>query len=267
MAVFTDVFDDVTKLGRKIPTSEYLPEGKYPIVDQGQQLIAGYTNKSNGLFSDVPVIIFGDHTRVIKYIDEPCFLGADGVKLLKAKDGGANYKYLYYVLSNAKIPNTGYNRHFKWLKEVEIPSYSYEEQTHIVSLLDKVSELIDLRKRQLQKLDELVKSRFIELFGDPVASENKRKLSEIGRIFTGNTPSMKEPSYYESNDIPFIKPSDLNESGVTNIEGIYFGKSQTCCSHYSSKCSSCDMYRYNWKNWHNLKRKLLQSADKFCCAQ
>ena len=103
---------------------------------------------------------------------------------------------------------------------LEIVWPSLDKQQYIVEVLDKVRELIALRKEQLAKLDQLVKSRFIELFGDPVASKNKRKLSEIGRVFTGNTPSMKEPSYYESNDIPFIKPSDLNESGVTYIDGV-----------------------------------------------
>ena len=81
MAVFSEVFEDVTKLGHKIPKENYLDEGKYPIIDQGQTYIAGYSNNSEGLYSDVPAIIFGDHTRIIKYVDMPCFLGADGVTL------------------------------------------------------------------------------------------------------------------------------------------------------------------------------------------
>lgn len=60
-----------------------------------------------GLFKDVPVIIFGDHTRIVKYVEMPFFIGADGVKILKSKIDNANYKYLYYALKNAKIPNTG----------------------------------------------------------------------------------------------------------------------------------------------------------------
>ncbi len=170
MAKFTDVFDDVTKCGRKLPTYKYKPSGAYPIIDQGKNQIAGYTNETEGLFTDVPVIIFGDHTRILKYVDKPFFLGADGVKVLKAKNQNSNYKFFYYALSSAKIPNTGYNRHFKWLKEVNIPSYSEREQVQIVSELDKVTALIDLRKEQLQKLDQLVKSRFIELFGEPLAN-------------------------------------------------------------------------------------------------
>ena len=168
MARFLDVFEDVTKFGKKIPTSEYLTTGKYPVIDQGQNYIAGYIDKEDGLFENVPVVIFGDHTRVIKYIDKPFFLGADGVKVLKAKSDDANYKYLYYVLSSANIPDTGYNRHFKWLKEIDIPNHSIQEQKQIVEELDKVSLLIEQRNQQLSKLDELVKARFTEMFGDPV---------------------------------------------------------------------------------------------------
>lgn len=167
MARFADIFLDVTKEGRKIPKENYLPMGRYPIIDQGQEYIAGYTDESDGLYEDIPAIVFGDHTRIIKYIDSPCFLGADGVKLLKAKDVHANYKYLYYALCNARIPNTGYNRHFKWLKEIEISMPSEDKQYHIAAVLDKLTDLISLRKQQLVKLDELVKARFIELFGDP----------------------------------------------------------------------------------------------------
>ncbi len=166
MAKFLDIFVDVTKDGCKIPKENYLDHGAYPIIDQGQEYIAGFSNESEGLYEDVPAIIFGDHTRIIKYVDRPCFLGADGVKLLKARDSNPNYKYLYYALCHAKIPNTGYNRHFKWLKEIDIKLPSKDEQQHIVAILDKISDLISLHKQQLTKLDELVKARFVEMFGD-----------------------------------------------------------------------------------------------------
>ena len=187
MAIFTDVLLDVTKNGHKLPTNEYKEFGLHPIIDQGQNDIAGYTDETSGLFSDVPAIIFGDHTRVIKYVDAPFFIGADGVKILKAKDNKANYKFLYYALSSAKIPNTGYNRHFKWLKEVDIPTYTEREQSQIVSELDKVTALIDLRKEQLEKLDMLVKSRFIELFGDihEPSKWEKKPWSELVTIQNG----------------------------------------------------------------------------------
>ena len=171
MASFDEVLKDCTKLGTKIPTSEYLESGKYPIIDQGQNDIAGYYDSDDGLFEDVPTIVFGDHTRVVKYVDKPCFLGADGVKLLCPLDKDINCKYLFYQLSCADIPNTGYNRHFKWVKALDFKIPSSDEQNHVVEVLDKVTELISLRKQQLFKLDELVKARFVEMFGDPVYNE------------------------------------------------------------------------------------------------
>ena len=179
---FENVFSDETKLGRKIQTSEYLSVGKYPVIDQGQAQIAGYTDLEDGLFTDVPAIVFGDHTRIIKYIDSPFFLGADGVKVLKAKVDGTDYKYLFYCLQNAKIPNTGYNRHFKWLKEVKIPLPPLDEQRHIAAVLDKVSDLIAKRREQLDKLDELVKARFVEMFGDPVSNTKGLQTLPLGKV-------------------------------------------------------------------------------------
>ena len=209
MATFTEIFDDVTKYGTKIPTNLYLNNGRYPIIDQGQADIAGYTDEINGLFTDVPAIIFGDHTRVIKYVDSPCFLGADGVKLLKAKDKNANYKYLYYALCNADIPNTGYNRHFKWLKEVEIQICSIEEQKSIVLHLEKIDTLISLRKQQLAKLDELVKARFVELFGD---CKNMVAVNDLCLIITDGT---HQPPKFQGEGIPFIFVSNLANNTVT----------------------------------------------------
>lgn len=208
MARFTDIFDDVTKQGRKIPTNEYLERGMHPIIDQGQKEIAGYSNEEAGLFCDVPAIIFGDHTRVIKYVDTPCFLGADGVKLLKAKKSNANYKYLFYALSSADIPNTGYNRHFKWLKEVEIPTHTENEQNDIVAVLDKVSGLIALRKQQLQKLDELVKSRFVELFG---TCAKLKRLEEYASLITkGASPKWQGVDYCEEG-VLFVTSENVRE--------------------------------------------------------
>lgn len=212
MAKFIDVFEDVTKQGTKIPTNLYLENGLYPIIDQGKSAIAGYTNQTEGLFTDIPAIIFGDHTRIIKYIDSPCFLGADGVKLLKARDDNANYKYLYYVLCNADIPNTGYNRHFKWLKEVEIPEYSIEEQNNIVAQLEKIDTLICLRQQQLSKLDELVKSRFIELFDD---CKDEVLIGEVISISRGASPRPISAFLTNSDDgVNWIKIGDVAENSL-----------------------------------------------------
>lgn len=214
MARFEDVFSDETKRGHKIQTSEYLPLGKYPIIDQGQAQIAGYTDLEDGLFTDVPAIIFGDHTRIIKYVDYPFFLGADGVKVLKTKLDGADYKYLFYCLQNAKIPNTGYNRHFKWLKEIDIPLPPLEEQRRIADILDKVSDLIAKRRAQLDKLDLLVKARFVEMFGGNRPTERLECFSTL--ITKGASPKWQGIDYEEDGTL-FITSENV-QAGYIDFE-------------------------------------------------
>lgn len=201
MKTFDEVFVDKTKFGIKIKTSEYRESGKYIIIDQSQSRIAGYTDEEYGVFKEIPVIVFGDHTRVIKYVDEPFYLGADGIKVLRSKDDNANYKYLYYALKNAKILDTGYNRHFKWLKEVQINYPDYEEQKKIVKILDEILDVISKRKEELKALDDLIKARFVEMFGNPVLNDKGWEQKSLGEITTkigsGATPKGGKEAYQE----------------------------------------------------------------------
>lgn len=216
---FCEVFDDYTSRCRKIPKEEYLSNGKYIVIDQGKNSIAGYTNVDDGLFEDVPAIVFGDHTRIIKYVDEPFFLGADGVKLLKSKIKDANYKYLYYALRNARIPDTGYNRHFKWLKEISLEYKDAESQKNIVKILDTVTNIIELCKAELSELDNLIKARFVEMFGDPVRNTkmwHTEKLYVIAPInkYKGNVDVIDGKVW--------LLNLDMIESCTGNILGILY---------------------------------------------
>lgn len=211
---FEEVFIDKTRYGTKIKTDEYCKSGKHIIVDQSQNAIAGFTDLDSGLFTDVPAIIFGDHTRVIKYVDEPFFLGADGTKILRSNICNANYKYLYYALKNARIPNTGYNRHFKWLKEIEIQYPDEKTQNNIASLLDKVLYVINLRKDELQKLDDLIRARFVELFGDQTTNPYGWQQASIGACCTLKSgTSLPADKENEGGTIPYVKVGDMNYPG------------------------------------------------------
>lgn len=201
---FDDVFEDVTKFGTKIKTDEYQPSGKYQIIDQGQAVIAGYTDLEDGVFENVPAIIFGDHTRIVKYVDKPFFLGADGVKVLRCRFEDADYRYLYYALKSVKIPNTGYNRHFKWLKEAKIYYPNSEEQSKIVLILDGISSVIEHRQQELQKLDELVKARFVELFGDPELNPRGLLVLPWNAVFLTTTGKLDSNAMVENGRYTFF---------------------------------------------------------------
>ena len=211
---FDDIFEDYTKYSLKISKSLYLKSGLYPIIDQGKEEIAGYSNKNINIFDKIPVIIFGDHTRIFKYVDYPFFLGADGVKILKNTSNLFLDKYLYYSLKNFKIPDTGYNRHFKWLKDFKIKYISLAKQERITSLIEKIEFFILKKEKQLEYLKELKKSLFIRMFGDPLTNDRIEwkfsKIKNIGKIISGSTPNTNTPELWNG-DYLWITPAELKD--------------------------------------------------------
>lgn len=217
---FSALYIDVTKKGKKIPKEEYLEDGEFPIIDQSQQFIAGKWNSSEGLFIETPAIVFGDHTRAIKYLDTPFFIGADGVKILRPVNENDNVKYLYYALKAARIPDLGYSRHFKVVKELNFKVYSRCAQDEIVYILESLDKLIELKERQLSLMDELVKSRFVEMFGEVNHNEifSYKKVHEFTDVVSGGTPNRSETMYWEGGTIPWVKTTELKNKFVNKTD-------------------------------------------------
>ena len=150
-------------------------------------------------------------------------MGADGVKLLKSKINDANYKYLYYVLSNAKIPNTGYNRHFKWLKEISLEYKDVESQKKIVRTLDSVVKIIELRKIELSKLDNLIKARFVELFGYPLNNTKGWLEQRLGECCVINPKKNTDNRLREDLVVSFIPMASVSENGdILELEDKFY---------------------------------------------
>ena len=106
------------KRGAKIQKQDYAGEGLIPIVDQGKEFIGGFTDNTESLISDdLPLIVFGDHTRALKFIDFPFACGADGTQLLKSNDERMPMTLFYCALSSIDLSDFAYARHFKFLKE------------------------------------------------------------------------------------------------------------------------------------------------------
>lgn len=123
----------------KIKTKDYLPKGIYPVIDQGQSFISGYTNNEN-VFPKNEYVVFGDHTCVVKFVDFPFAQGADGVKILQAIPHIILPKYLFYCMDNIKMESS-YARHWSKMKCIKIPVPSLEVQQKIVAILDRFDAL------------------------------------------------------------------------------------------------------------------------------
>lgn len=104
----------------KLRTSEYQLVGKYPVVDQGADFIAGYTNNPKTVYNE-NLIVFGDHSRCYKYCNFEFACGADGTQLLKTNDENrVPQSLLYYLVINSGLQSYSYTRHFKFLKEIKV---------------------------------------------------------------------------------------------------------------------------------------------------
>ena len=189
--------DQTTKINRK----NFLTEGKFPVISQEQDYINGYWNSEKDLFAvSSPVIIFGDHTQVLKYVDFDFVLGADGVKILQPKPF-LDAKYFFYFLLGANLKSLGYARHYRILKDLEV-SYpeSLEEQKRIVKLLDEAFEKLTKAKenaeKNLQNSKALFESYLQNVFGNPKEDWVENKLSEICEKITDGTH--QTPTYFDS---------------------------------------------------------------------
>ena len=125
----------------KIKGKDFLEKGDYPIIDQGSEFVAGFTNNKNKVYSEkFPVVIFGDHTKIFKFVDFPFALGADGVKVLVPSEE-FNSRFFYYHLCYLSILSAGYSRHYKYLKEKMILQPPLSLQNKFASIVKEVEAM------------------------------------------------------------------------------------------------------------------------------
>ncbi|EPQ9311587.1 restriction endonuclease subunit S [Escherichia coli] len=172
-----DIYCSISESSRKIKSSEILPEGKYPVIEQSQEFISGYCNNECLLIKlNNPVIAFGDHTRNIKFIDFDFVVGADGVKILSPIL--ICERFFFWQLRSFKLDVRGYARHFKVLNSCLFALPPIAEQERIVEKVSSLMSLCDqLEQQSLTSLDahqQLVET----LLGTLTDSQNTAELAE-----------------------------------------------------------------------------------------
>lgn len=212
--------------GYPIPKALFGETGKYPIVDQGSGPIAGWTNDGDALVTnELPLIVFGDHTRALKFIESPFARGADGTQLLRAADG-VDPRFLYYACRALDLPSRGYNRHFTMLRESTIHRPAeLDEQRQIGSVLRAIDGAVQ-RQELVESTWRALKVAVMEsLFRDPgdVATEAIEgwSVSAIGDHFSarsGTTPSRRNPAFWEGGEIPWVKTSEVKYKTIDSTE-------------------------------------------------
>ena len=154
---------------KKLEKELYKDKGAYPIIDQGKNDIVGYTDDETALVPINEYVLFGDHTRYVKYYHGKFAQGADGLKILLAVDGILP-RFLFFSFENTEVPSRGYSRHWSIAKDLLIPIPSLSEQQRIVGILDTFIASIDNLKEQIaqrRKQYEYYRDQLLDLEGKP----------------------------------------------------------------------------------------------------
>jgi type I restriction enzyme, S subunit len=214
---FDKAFISVPVGKMKIKESEYDPTGSIRIVDQGQKLISGYTKREDLLRDDGPYIVFGDHTRIFKYVDFPFVVGADGVRLYRAAEG-FDPKFLFLFLKSIGLPEDGYGRHSKYLKELKAPKIELNLQRQIAARLKaQLAEVEKARNAVEAQLAEvsLLAARYRKNSTEKLKNAQKVPLGDLLlRIEAGKS--------LKTTEIP-AKPDEL---GVLKVSAVSWNEFQ-----------------------------------------
>lgn len=143
----------IVNANKKIRKEDIQSNGNYPVITQeANVLISGYTDEQNPI-TDVPIIVFGDHSCSFKYVDFPFFRGADGTQLIKIDKKKALQKYVYYFLCFTNIPNSSkYERHYKYLRQIQVPLPSIDIQQQIVDECEAEGKAYTDSKAEIEDL-------------------------------------------------------------------------------------------------------------------
>ena len=223
---FEDCIEKVT-YSPKIQRKDFLNDGAFPVVSQEESFINGYWDNEADLFKvKTPVVVFGDHTKVLKYVDFDFVLGADGVKILQPREFLLP-KFFYYQLQTANLDSLGYARHYKLLKELEFVYPTRPEQQRIVGILDEAFDSIATAKanaeKNLQNARALFESHLQAVFTQRGEGWKEKTLGDVCRFENGdrgkNYPNREE---YVEAGIPWINTGHIQPDGTLSESDMNF---------------------------------------------
>jgi type I restriction enzyme S subunit len=204
------------------------------VIDQGKSQIGGYTNCEDLLYSGpIPVIMFGDHTREWKFLNFPFVAGADGTQLLTVASD-VDPRFIYYAAMNLDIPNLGYSRHFKELRELSFVLPPLPEQRKIAAILSSVDEAIEKTQAVIDQVQVVKKGLMQELLTKGLPGRHQKfKQTEIGtipeswevvdldHIVDQQRPicyGILKPGTGVPNGVPVVKVKDIKNGRVVEAE-------------------------------------------------
>ena len=276
----------------QIKESETLAQGKYPVISQSKEYSIGYSNNLEKLFvHDIPVVIFGDHTTVVKYVDFNFIVGADGVKIFQPDEEFIEPSFLFFELKYyaQQIGERGrYSRHYKYIKNKPFVLPPLSEQKRIVAKLEEIQPLLDRYEKAYNRLEiynqkfpenlkksilqyavegKLVEQRPEEGTGEELFKQiqaEKKKLIKEGKI----KKSKKLPEITED-EIPFEIPENWKWVKLGNtinlLSGADLSSKDYNSSHngivYITGASCIENGKVIVNRWTNVPKNIAHKGD------
>lgn len=227
---FEDCIESV-KYSEKVQRKDFKGEGRFPVISQEFDFINGYWDNPADVFRvKTPLVVFGDHTKVLKYVDFDFVLGADGVKLLQPRDFLLP-KFFFYQLQSIDLDTLGYARHYRLLKESRLSYPSLSEQQRIVGILDEAFAAIATAKanteQNLTNARALFVSQLHAAFSQRGEGWLERSVGDVCEFENGdrgeNYPSKDVQT---TSGIPFINAGHLGSDGIDLAEMNFIPRSR-----------------------------------------
>lgn len=210
-----DFIDYEQPNGYIVESDRYNSKYSTPVLTAGQSFILGYTNEGKGVYEKGPCIIFDDFTTSVHYVDFPFKVKSSAMKILTTKSN-ADIKYCYYLLlSLSKMPP---NHKRQWISTTSEKIHvlpSMDKQISIVKQLDIISDTIAIYTNQIKNLDNLVKARFIEMFGDPIRNPYGWYNDCLNNVCTKiNDGTHCSPESFDKGDYMYITAKNIKQNGL-----------------------------------------------------
>lgn len=210
--LFTNSIQSINGDKVKIEKYKILDSGKYPVVTQEKEnLISGYSNESNPV-TDLPIILFGDHSCTLKYLDFNFFRGADGTVLLKpSKEFLPKYFFnvLYHCAFDLIENRNKYERHYKYLQNLYIPQPPLDIQQKIVSEIEALEKQEQKAVEEIRNLNAVISASVVDCKGD------KTKISELCEV----NPSKSQIKNIDNDTIiSFVEMSSVSNNGFIELK-------------------------------------------------
>lgn len=259
--------------GSQINGDELLDDGKYDYLNGGV-LPSGKWNEYNTEAETVTVSEGGNSCGFVNYMQKPFWCGAHCYYLYDSK---VNTRYLYYILKSQqdRLMNIRSGACMPNIKKSDLGKFEViydtesDEQQKVIDVLDRISSIITARREQFAKLDELVKSRFIELFGDPVKNSRGWLSRPLNDVCDGIGDGLHgTPEYDDNGDYPFINGNNLIDGKIVITPATKMVSEETYTKHLIDISSNAILISINGTlgklAFYNGERVMLGKSACYC---